>query len=107
MDAIMVTDGIKQFLNADNKLKQLPKKRDLQILSLFYLASKFTPGKRYTEKDVNETLNAWHTFDDWAILRRYLCECGFLIRSSDGAEYRLAEPQPEMPEFEEWIRGKK
>jgi hypothetical protein len=30
---------------------------------------------------------AWHTFDDHSLLRRKLCEGGFLSRLADGSRY--------------------
>lgn len=40
----------------------------------------FEPGVRYTEKDVNTALRAFH--DDHAALRRYLVDEGLLSREN-------------------------
>jgi hypothetical protein len=47
------------------------------------LALEFEPGVHYTERDVNETLARFHP--DYAALRRYLVDEGFLDR--EGGEY--------------------
>ena len=62
----IVVNEIKSFLDDNGRLISYPAKRKRQIYALFYLASKFETGKRYTEKEVNEILNKWHTFNDWA-----------------------------------------
>ena len=67
--------------------------------SEFYLASKFELGKRYSEKEVNEILNNWHTFEDWAMLRRDLFDKWFLGRDPKGKEYWLEEKQPTLASF--------
>ena len=71
----------------------------MQVFTLFYLASKFELGKNYTEKEVNQILNNWHTFEDWAMLRRDLYEKRFLWRETKGKEYRLKECQPTLSSF--------
>ncbi|MCL2057249.1 MAG: DUF2087 domain-containing protein, partial [Oscillospiraceae bacterium] len=68
----------------------------MKTIALFYLAAKFEPGKRYTEKEINETLNNWHTFGDPAMLRRDLYNGYFLGRKKDGSEYWLEEQQPAL-----------
>ena len=47
------------------------------------LAQEFEPGERYPEKEVNRRLRAWHP--DFAALRRYLVDEGFMER--DHGEY--------------------
>jgi hypothetical protein len=42
------------------------------------LALDFEPGVRYPERDVNEVLRRYH--EDYAALRRYLVDEGFLSR---------------------------
>jgi len=76
-----------------------PSKRKFKILSWFYLASKFESGRKYTEKEVNELLRDWHTFDDWAMLRRDLYDSRFLNRENDGMFYWLEEKQPSINDF--------
>ena len=60
---------IRHFLDSEGRLKSYPAKHKMQVFTLFYLASKFEPGKNYTEKEVNQILDNWHTFEDWAMVR--------------------------------------
>jgi hypothetical protein len=77
---------LKQFIDREGRLTQWPAKRSLQLVALDYLSSKFE-GKMYTESEVNNLLNQWHTFGDPALLRREMYEIGHLNRLKDGAEY--------------------
>jgi hypothetical protein len=43
---------------------------------------------------VNEILLEWHTFGDWALLRRWLCDWDHMERERDGTRYRL-RPAPD------------
>lgn len=61
------------------------------------LASKFEAGRVYREKDVNEILKSWHTFDDHALLRRELVEKRHLARKLDGSEYWKVEEVAGQP----------
>ena len=67
-------DKLQRFLNSDGQVTQWPAKRSMQPLILEYLATKFDPSKTYTERQINEILNDWHTFGDWAMLRRALVD---------------------------------
>ncbi|MBI2049255.1 MAG: DUF2087 domain-containing protein [Parcubacteria group bacterium] len=51
----------------------------------------YEQGKIYTEKEVNELLERFHTFEDPALLRRELYEKGLLGRKHDGSEYWKAD----------------
>ena len=59
-----------------------------------YLVSRFEPGREYSEREVNELLLGWHTFGDWALLRRLLCDWRYMDRERDGTRYRLRPPAP-------------
>ncbi|MDR3310080.1 MAG: DUF2087 domain-containing protein [Oscillospiraceae bacterium] len=78
------------FLDADGRLKQYPSKRSKQLAALGYLAAQIAPERVYTEREINELLDNLHTFGDCALLRRELCDAGFLTRKPDGSEYRCA-----------------
>lgn len=84
---------IHNFLDAEGRLFVWPAKHKHKLLALEYLCSKFTPGQRYSEKEVNAILNQFHTFGDWALLRRYLVDYGFLNRVSNGSAYWRVEEQ--------------
>ena len=99
MDNSILKEQLKNFLDTDGKLTSYPAKFKLKILSLFYLASKFEINKKYTEKEVNELLKLWHTFNDWAMLRRDLYDRNFLDREKNCSLYWLEEKQPELKDF--------
>jgi hypothetical protein len=62
----------------DGKLVSIPTQRAKRLVILDVLAQEFEPGRRYSEREVNATLRAWH--DDTAALRRYLVDDEFLER---------------------------
>jgi len=82
------------ILDKEGKVTGLPRNRVKHLLALKYLASKFEPGKNYTEKEVNETLNRHHNFGNPALLRRELIDNKILSRTDDCRKYWL-EIEPE------------
>ncbi|HIV19572.1 MAG TPA: DUF2087 domain-containing protein [Candidatus Merdivicinus intestinigallinarum] len=91
---------LENFLDKENRLIAFPAKRKMKLQALFYLASKFEEGKIYTEKEVNELLNRWHTFGDPATLRRELYNHMFIGRELSGASYWLEPVQPSLEDLE-------
>lgn len=83
---------LKNFLDEENRLKAFPSKRKLQLCAVSYLAEKFEPGRIYTEGEVNDLLNQWHTFRDPETLRRELFQNHYLDRRRDGSAYWLEAP---------------
>lgn len=82
-------ETLERYLDEEGRVTRWPgrkHKQDQEVI-LDYLASKFTPGKRYHERDVNAILSQFHTFEDWAMLRRELFERGYFNRTKDGAVY--------------------
>lgn len=75
------------FLDDQGRVRQWPVKRAKQLTLLRRMAEAFEPGRRYTEKEVNARLNELHTFGDWALLRRELCDLHLLAREPDGSAY--------------------
>jgi hypothetical protein len=69
----------------EERLKSFPSKEKRKIIVLQHLLNYFTPGKIYTEKEVNAVLKS--VYDDFATLRRYFIEYGFMERSRDCREY--------------------
>jgi len=96
MDMALCEKELRSFLDGEGKLHSYPVKYKKQVFASFYLASKFEPGVRYTEKEVNRILNEWHTFEDWAMLRRDLYDRRFLDREPDGSCYWLEDNQPTL-----------
>jgi hypothetical protein len=69
----------------DGRLTAIPVVRSKRLVVLDYLAGRFEPGKVYPERDVNFILGTVHP--DYAALRRYLVDDGFLERR-DGFYWR-------------------
>lgn len=82
--------SLEEFLDEEGRVTRWPtrkNKKEAQQLILAYLASKFEEGRVYTEREVNELLKKYHTFEDWALLRRELFEAGLINRTTNGSEY--------------------
>ena len=62
----------------NGRLTVLPRSREKRAVVLDFLAQQFEPGRTYAEKDVNAQLAPFH--DDFAMLRRYLVDEGFMER---------------------------
>jgi len=84
---------LRPFVGDDGRLTKWPSKQKVQRMAAAYLATRFEPGREYTEREVNETLMDWHTFRDWALLRRVLYDWCFMDRESNGTRSRL-RPAP-------------
>lgn len=78
---------IKDYTLPDGRLKVIPAQRRKLQLILKYVAQAFTPGIRYTEREVNQRLSRYHS--DTATLRRELV--GAHIMSRSAGEYWLEE----------------
>lgn len=76
---------MKAYFTADGVLKDFPVREKRKIIALGIIASRFTAGCVYTEKEVNEMI----AYRDFATVRRYLIEYGFFMRSQDCARYWL------------------
>jgi predicted transcriptional regulator len=73
------------FLDVEGEIKAFPaQEKKLQVL-LQYVVKAFEPGKRYPEKQVNETLARYN--EDTAYLRRSLVEYKLMERQGGGGEY--------------------
>ena len=75
---------LKNFLNADGTLKQIPqpgsklKQTTQLIVILNFVVDAFAFDTNYTEKEVNTILRRFHM--DTAALRRYLVDNGLMAR---------------------------
>jgi biotin operon repressor len=67
------------------RLKLIPAKQKKLLSVLRYLATKFAPGVKYTEREVNGIIEAFH--DDYVTLRRELVNFHFLERAGGGGVY--------------------
>ena len=76
---------LKNFLNADGTLKQIPPMGNKLLIILNFIVDAFSFDANYTEKEVNTSLRRFHI--DTAALRRYLVDYGLMARESDGTRY--------------------
>jgi hypothetical protein len=76
---------LKNFLNADGTLKQIPPMGNKLLIILNFIVDAFAFDTNYTEKEVNTILRRFHV--DTAALRRYLVDHRLMARESDGTKY--------------------
>jgi predicted transcriptional regulator len=77
----------------NGRITRFPAREKKWLVILRWLATKFQPGIRYTEKQVNTILAEVH--HDYATLRRNLVEYGFMRRERGGGDYWLT-PENEL-----------
>ena len=71
---------LRRFVH-NGRLLAMPAARGKRLVVLDHLAGLFEPGRRYQEPEVNELLGRYHP--DYAMLRRYLVDDGFLDRADE------------------------
>jgi hypothetical protein len=76
---------LKNFLNADGSLKQIPPQGNKLLIVLNFMVDAFAFDTNYTEKEVNTILRRFHA--DTAALRRYLVDNSLMARESNGTRY--------------------
>ena len=74
-----------EFSRRDGSLKTIPAQKKKLEAVLRHVVKAFAPGKRYSEKRVNQMLLRFHT--DTATLRRELVGAGLMKREGGGGEY--------------------
>jgi hypothetical protein len=70
---------LRRFLR-DGRLLSIPVQRSRRLIVLDHVAAAFELGVRYPERNVNALLGGFH--EDFATLRRYLVDEGFLTREA-------------------------
>ena len=85
MNDIKKEVNISAFLDEKGKIRQWPAAGKTKIAVVGYLAGKFEKDRIYNEKEVNEIINQWHTFNDYFLLRRSLIDYKFMGRTRNGA----------------------
>jgi hypothetical protein len=73
---------VRRFIHR-GRLLAIPAAHSKRLVVLDHLAGLFEPGRRYPEAEVNELLGRYHP--DYAMLRRYLVDDGFLDRADESA----------------------
>jgi DNA-binding CsgD family transcriptional regulator len=71
------------------RLKAFPPKEKKKVVILTEIAKLFEPGRRYTEREINEILTP--VYADYVTIRRYLIAYNLMNRLRDGSAYWLAE----------------
>ena len=66
---------------------QIPKKESYKRIMLLWAVSFFESNTSYTELQVNRVLS--QLYPDYAVLRRYLVDYGFLLRDERGLKYEV------------------
>jgi hypothetical protein len=76
---------MKSFVYQNGRIKAFPAKEKKYLVLLHYVLQAFEPGKRYTEKQVNEILGRYNK--DTAQLRRDLIAYKMMEREGGGGDY--------------------
>lgn len=71
---------LRNFVDADGRLRSLPAREAKRRLALEWAAARFEPGREYSEKQVNDIL--LELYDDYVTLRRLLVDDGLLTRQA-------------------------
>ncbi|MBB6097298.1 hypothetical protein HNR42_000712 [Deinobacterium chartae] len=82
---------LERFTDAAGRITAFPRPRRKFLVLLRHVQKAFEPGRRYSEREVNDTLLRFN--DDTATLRRGLIEHGLMLRAGGGGDYWLP-PQP-------------
>lgn len=76
---------VNDYLLPDGSLKTIPSQHKKLMAVLRHIVKDFDPGKRYSEKQVNDMLRRYHP--DTASLRRELIGARLMAREGGGGEY--------------------
>lgn len=71
------------------KLKSLPSKEKKKIVVLQKIVEQFDKNRKYSEKELNNIIK--DVYHDFATIRRYFIEYGFMKRTMDCKEYWIDE----------------
>jgi biotin operon repressor len=80
---------VRNFFDGE-RLKSIPARRKQRVIVLQHLLTRFEPGRRYPEPEVNDILRTAH--EDVATLRRELVDYGFMVREKGIYEIARATP---------------
>ncbi len=84
---------IADYTRRDGSLKSIPAQRKKLEAVLRYVVKEFQPGKRYSERKVNEILGRFH--EDTATLRRELVGYHMMEREGGGGAYWRVDKKSE------------
>lgn len=81
---------LRSFTDAEGRIKSFPAQEKKLLVLLRHALKAFEPGRRYSEKEVNEILLRFNT--DTAFLRRSFIEYKLMEREGGGGAYWLTNP---------------
>ena len=73
-------ENVDQFFRPDGSLIRIPVKATKKIAGLHRIAKTFSPNAKYSEKTLNEVIEAFHP--DSAAIRRHMIEYGIMERDA-------------------------
>lgn len=82
-------EDFKEKFFKNEKLMKIPKKEKYRVAVMDYIITFLEKEKTYTEKEINEIIK--NIFDDFAYIRRYFVDNGYLVRDLDGKNYKRAK----------------
>lgn len=88
---------LRTFLGSDGRISAFPTQQKKELAILRHVLKDFEPGRRYTERQMNERLRAYS--DDTARLRRGLVEHGLMAREGGGGAYWRNEEAKDGPDI--------
>lgn len=88
-------DRTLRLFDSAGRLTRWPSRRPEQVLALWCLWLAFDGKRRYSEREVNEIINAHHAFGDHCLLRRELVELKLLARTPGGEQYHKLPARPD------------
>lgn len=80
---------LKNFFQADGRLKIIPAQLKKKLIVLEHLVSKLEMGRKYSEKDINEFIKQFH--EDFATIRREFIMHGYMYRENQVYELNPRE----------------
>lgn len=73
------------YFDANGSIKSFPSKEKRILVILRHIMKRFDSSTEYSESQINMILKP--IYEDYALLRRYLIEYGFMDRVPDGSRY--------------------
>ncbi|MEY8348581.1 DUF2087 domain-containing protein [Bacillus cereus] len=80
---------IRNFFDANGKLKAMPSQKKKKLVIFEYLISKLNPKQQYTEKEINAFIKQYH--EDFCTIRREFIIHGFMDRNE--SVYRVNDKE--------------
>ncbi len=87
------------FFDEQGRLMRFPAKRSKMLAAVYRVYEQLPAGETWTERELNERLNALHTFGDPATLRREMYDHYLLDRDPYGRAYTVRLPRPDLETF--------